>query len=37
MFDYGDEKNLKIYNQHTPKEIDLTKLNGFKISLFVGE
>jgi lysosomal acid lipase/cholesteryl ester hydrolase len=39
-FDFGDKKNLEIYQSHTPAEIDLKKLNskdGVKISLFSGE
>ena len=37
MFDYGDEKNVKIYGQHTPREIDLAKIREVKIALIVGE
>ena len=37
MFDYGDENNIKIYGQHSPKEIDLRSIKDMKIALVVGE
>lgn len=35
-FDYGDEKNMQVYNQQFPPEYNITQIHGAKIIHLVG-
>lgn len=36
-YDYGEEENLKRYNSPTPKQYDLSKINGVPVIICVGK
>lgn len=37
QYDYGEKKNMKKYGQKHPPSIDLTKIEGVPIAMFVGK